>query len=265
MDENTYLRATHKLQFKPEIDLFASRMNYQISKYVSWRPEPETYAVDAFSISWKNQKNLLFSSFQYHSSSSSKNAYRQSNRHSGGTKLANAAVLRDTNEDVSRLSDIHKEKTFTSNTTRKNICTQNMGQTGLVSVPLIRRSVEDHQLPQNVTNIIMSSWRKGTTKQYKCYLNKWEIFCSRRNINSIHTSVNNVLIFLTELYETGVGYSAINTAKSALSNVVTLAGMDNVQLGNHALVKRFMKEYSIVDLLCRNILRCGMFLLCFST
>lgn len=50
-----------------------------------------------------------------------------------------------------------------------------------------------------------------------------------------------MLIFLTELYEDGVGYSAINTAKDALPNIVTLAEMDNVQLGNHALVKRVMK------------------------
>ncbi|XP_061170177.1 uncharacterized protein LOC133179433 [Saccostrea echinata] len=116
-----------------------------------------------------------------------------------------------------------------------------MGQTRPPNVPIIRRSIENHQLPENVTSIIMSSWRRGTTKQYRCYLNKWEIFCSRRNINSLHTSVNNVLIFLTELYETGIGYSAINTAKSALSNVVSLSGNDSVQLGNHALVKRFMK------------------------
>lgn len=68
---------------------------------------------------------------------------------------------------------------------------------------------------------------KGTTKQYKCDLNKREVFYCKRNINSIHTSVNTVLIFLTELYE--IGYSAINTAKFALSNVVTLSGMDNVK------------------------------------
>lgn len=110
----------------------------------------------------EKSKHLLFSSFQYHSSSSSKKMHTD--------KLDNAAVLCNTNEDVNRLSDFLKEKTFTSNTTRKNSCTQNIGQTGLVhvvSVPLIRRSVEDHQLPQNVTNIIMSSWRKGTTKQYR--------------------------------------------------------------------------------------------------
>lgn len=83
--------------------------------------------------------------------------------------------------------------------------------------------------------------KKGTTKRYRCYLNKWEVFYSKRIINSIHTSVNTVLIFLTELYETGIGYSAINTAKCALSNLVTLSGLDNVQYGNHALVKRFIK------------------------
>lgn len=61
--KKTYLRATNKLQFKPEIDLFSSTMNHQISKYVSWRPEPEAYAVDAFSISWKYQNIYCFPPF----------------------------------------------------------------------------------------------------------------------------------------------------------------------------------------------------------
>ena len=34
----------------PEIDLFASRINRQTEKYVSWKPEPEAFAFDAFSI-----------------------------------------------------------------------------------------------------------------------------------------------------------------------------------------------------------------------
>ena len=31
----------------PEIDLFASRINSQTEKYVSWKPKPEAFAVDA--------------------------------------------------------------------------------------------------------------------------------------------------------------------------------------------------------------------------
>lgn len=39
-------------QITPDIDLFASRLNYQLKPFVSWGPDPEAYAVDAFSLSW---------------------------------------------------------------------------------------------------------------------------------------------------------------------------------------------------------------------
>lgn len=63
MDGNSYLRATHKLQFKPEIDVFAGRINNEVFKYVPGRPEPEAYAVDAFSVGWKNQNIQCFPPF----------------------------------------------------------------------------------------------------------------------------------------------------------------------------------------------------------
>ena len=39
---------------KPDIDLFASRINRQLKSYVSWHPEPEAMAVNAFSLTWNN-------------------------------------------------------------------------------------------------------------------------------------------------------------------------------------------------------------------
>lgn len=39
-----------KLQCQPNIDLFASRINYQIKPYVSYSGDPECYAVDAFTL-----------------------------------------------------------------------------------------------------------------------------------------------------------------------------------------------------------------------
>ena len=38
-----------------EIDLFDSRIKRQAAKYVSWKPEPEAFAVDAFSLNWNHQ------------------------------------------------------------------------------------------------------------------------------------------------------------------------------------------------------------------
>ena len=44
--------------FVPDIDLFASRLNFQTS--VSWCPDPGAWAVDAFSFAGGNS-NLIFS------------------------------------------------------------------------------------------------------------------------------------------------------------------------------------------------------------
>ena len=44
--------ALAKLDFSPEIDLFASRVNRQFPKYVAYRPDPSASAIDAFTISW---------------------------------------------------------------------------------------------------------------------------------------------------------------------------------------------------------------------
>lgn len=39
----------------PDIDLFASRINAKCEKYVSWTKDPGLFAVDAFTISWKER------------------------------------------------------------------------------------------------------------------------------------------------------------------------------------------------------------------
>ena len=50
-------------------------------------------------------------------------------------------------------------------------------------------------------------------------------------------SLINILDFLTELVDSGLGYSALNTARSALSACV----INHSSVGNHPLVRRFMK------------------------
>ena len=42
-------------------DLFASRLNYQISSYCSWQVDPNSALVDAFTMNWNGQKFNAFS------------------------------------------------------------------------------------------------------------------------------------------------------------------------------------------------------------
>ena len=56
-------KALVTLNFKPEIDLFASRLNRQFSTYCSFRPDPEASFVDAFTISWSDVHFYCFPPF----------------------------------------------------------------------------------------------------------------------------------------------------------------------------------------------------------
>ena len=49
--------------FTPDLDLFASRINKQLNRYVSWFPDPEAFATDAYSFSWSDINPYIFAPF----------------------------------------------------------------------------------------------------------------------------------------------------------------------------------------------------------
>ncbi len=48
---------------KPEIDLFASRINHKLEKYVSWKPDPNAWKIDAYTFSWNGIYAYCFPPF----------------------------------------------------------------------------------------------------------------------------------------------------------------------------------------------------------
>ena len=51
------------LGVNPDLDLFASRINTQLSSYVSFKPDPGAKAVDAFTLSWRDTRFYAFPPF----------------------------------------------------------------------------------------------------------------------------------------------------------------------------------------------------------
>ena len=47
----------------PDIDLFASRLNNKVDKYVSWKPDPFAMHIDAFTLSWNGPLMYIFAPF----------------------------------------------------------------------------------------------------------------------------------------------------------------------------------------------------------
>ena len=61
--KNAYLTVLQTLKFSPTIDLFPSRLNHQLPTYVSYKPDLNAYAVDAFSLVWEQFKFYCFPHF----------------------------------------------------------------------------------------------------------------------------------------------------------------------------------------------------------
>jgi hypothetical protein len=85
----------------------------------------------------------------------------------------------------------------------------------------------------------MASWRQGTSKQYKTYLDRWQAYCNEHHLDVFKPRLNNSIEFLVSLYNSGLVYSAINTARSALSTILTFE--NGIKFGEHPLVRRYMK------------------------
>ena len=114
-----------------------------------------------------------------------------------------------------------------------------MAQTESPSLSLIRESLAKYNLSSSAKDVLMASWREGTSKQYHTYLKRWKQYCDDKDIDLFQPGVHNGVEFLVSLYKAGLGYSAVNTARSALSSFPILE--NNEKFGDHPLVVRCMK------------------------
>ncbi|XP_068723270.1 uncharacterized protein [Montipora capricornis] len=53
LNKESFKRARNQLNVTPNIDLFPSRINFQLTPYVAYRADPEAFAINAFYMSWE--------------------------------------------------------------------------------------------------------------------------------------------------------------------------------------------------------------------
>ena len=102
------------------------------------------------------------------------------------------------------------------------------------SMFLVREALENRGIRKDSTDIIMSGWREGTKKCYYSYIKKWIKHCDERSKDPFRPTADELIVFLTSLYNQGIGYSCINLARSAAA---TLLLGSKISVGMHPLVK----------------------------
>lgn len=97
-------------------------------------------------------------------------------------------------------------------------------------------------LSKNAMSICSASLHQSTNSQYSKHLDNFRLFCNNNDQHDYMTSsVENIVEYLTSLFNSGKSYSTINSARSALSYFVVLRDNTNTDIGKHPLVTRFMR------------------------
>ena len=210
---------------KPEIDLSASHLNTKCSKYASYKPDPDAYHVNAFSLCCLNLNSNIFPPFSI--------AGRVLQTCTGlGDSLGDSSLLANT-AVASTLCAVGKTRGNTTvNTststpapaTRNKLNTPNLGSAHSGSSNFVRH-LPTAGLPPDVAQIIRASWRVSTQSAYNTPVRRWLDFCNRRQLNPHQPTVSQVLDFLHTLYELGLSHSAIGTHQSAISAIVEIPGV----------------------------------------
>lgn len=104
---------------------------------------------------------------------------------------------------------------------------------------MLIRKVKKFHFSKEAMELYLNSWDDKTQRQYNVYLRKWVMFCVDKGKDPFDCSLRTGVNFLVKMYKENYAYSSINTARSALSNV--LEKYEGVDFGQHFAVCKIMK------------------------
>lgn len=103
----------------------------------------------------------------------------------------------------------------------------------------VRKRYREQGFSRKTVGVLMASWRSSTKKQYQSFIKRWIQYCNKRKISFLQPDLDDALQFLTDLFETGLSYSSLNTARGALSSLGIK--IEDYAIGKHPLVIRFLR------------------------
>ena len=103
----------------------------------------------------------------------------------------------------------------------------------------LRHKYEMQGISKRVTELLIESWRTNTNTSYNSAWRKWHSWCTRRGCDPTSTSINNVLQFLADQFDSGLQYRSINSLRSAIS--MTHTNISGIPIGQHPLVSRLLR------------------------
>ena len=221
----------------PEIDLFASRLSYQIPRYASWRPDQRGRSSGFIYPRLVSSEGICLSPFRIsgemfkasHSPTSSELGYNS-------LGMGNPTL-------VSTASPTLRRFPLVASTTGRSVY-QAGGKSppnlpSISRVVCLNRSYSETGISAQARTLLMAVWWKNTSNAYSAAWQKWTSWCNQQLVNPISAPLSVILDFLKQEFNSGKAYRSINVYRSAIS--MTHPIIDSVRVGEHPMVCQLMK------------------------
>ena len=224
-----------------DFDLFASRLNKQLPRFASWRPDPEAEVTDVFSLDWTKVTGYAFPPFALLGRCLRKVVSQTRPVDcSCCPAVEGTTMVPGASEPRSCTAAPPPESTRPSDrSSRGPPSSDGQQQPDVGRVAALRDRLAREGISAQAADLLMASWRPGTERAYRSAWQQWTSWCSQREISPLCPSLGEVLDFLTELFHRGRQYRTLSGYRSALS--MTLSPINGVLVGQHPLVSRLLK------------------------
>ena len=222
------------------IDLFTSRLNNQLPRYVSWHPDPFAVATDAFQISWQGELGYAFPHFLFGRQMPHEGTTRRMYNSPDCPNMEHPAVVPSPTGAAHRLSITSAVTQDALTGSIQQAPPNDVEEPASASrLETVRASHSAGGISTRASALITSGWSKGTNATYQSGWNRWHRWCDERDINPLSCDIKFFLDFLAELFDQGLQHRSINIIRSAVS--MTHSQLEGVPIGQHPLVTRLLK------------------------
>lgn len=104
----------------------------------------------------------------------------------------------------------------------------------IIRLDVVRRQLKDKGLSDEVIKILLENNRTTTAATYQSSWKSWITWNNKRDSDPLFPSLNSILQFLTDSFNSGKSYSSLKIHRSMLSS--TLEAVDDHKIGEHLLV-----------------------------
>ena len=165
---------------------------------------------------------------------------RPNRSNSRGSSLASPALVASSFETSNISASVATEQSNPPNgPVLPEPSSSNVPSPSLGRVSHLYQRFQAEGIPTNVADLLIAATRASTHKTYESSWNRWCRWCSGRKIDPLSSSIGDILIFLTEVFNEGLAYRSLNVLRSALSS--THPKIDGFSVGQHPYVTRLLK------------------------